>query len=424
MSDRFPTRRGVAGALTAGLALGGLSRPAAGQGRGRAGQAFAPLREAYLDRTKAARTWVSGGGAIGYTCETTPVELIAAAGFLPYRVSGDPRAASQQTRLIEPFLTKGAMWSDIRPRAPESEMSMFSLVLDGRYAFLDRLVISNSRKSVLRLQGYVLEARDAFPQLPAPKTYVLDRTQTPFTESRAFNRDRVMAFREVLGEWAGRPVTDEALAAAIAEANAVRAVLRRTQALRSADAPKLSGVEALWIYGASRTLPAGDFLRLANNALAAAERRPGRPGKRLFVAGSSLDHSQLYEVLEGGGATVVGDDHSWGDRLAERDVSTQRRPMAALVDHYETLAPVLYPISASVDRTLKAARAARPQGAIFNVVRGDEITLWEIPDQRTALEGAKIPCLHLKDQPYRIDDPKAVRAQVAAFVGGLPEQRS
>lgn len=360
---------------------------------------------------------------VGYTCETTPIELIAAAGFLPYRVSGDPAAPDARQRLIEPFLTKGT-WSDSRTRASDAELSMFSLVLDGRYRFLDKLVISNSRKSILRLQNYVIEARNVFPDLPAPATYVLDRAQTPYTESLAFNRDRVIAFREALGAWAGRPVTDEALAAAIVERNAVRAVLRRVQVLRSAPSPKLSGVEALWIYGASRTLPASDFLPLARAAVGLAEARDGRPGKRLFVGGSPLDHGQFYALLEADGSTVVGDDHSWGDRLAEQDVSTARRPIAALVDHYETLAPVLYPMSAVVQRTLKGALAARPDGAVFNAIVGDEIKVWQIPAERKALEGARIPSLHLAGQPYRIADPQALRAQVATFVGGLPGGRS
>lgn len=420
MFDKSFTRRGLA-RLTAGLTAAAL--PGTALAASPLPQ-LAPLRAASEDRTRAARIAAAAGRrVIGYTCETTPPELIFAAGFTPCRLSGRPGVLeAAQARYVYPNLTKGASWSDVNTRASEADASLCSMVLEGHYAFLDRVVISNTRKSIARMEAYLIEARRAHPGLPVPPSYLLDRAQTPYTVSRAFNLGRLAAFRDALGQWSGNPVTDNAIAAAIIQQNRVRAVLRQVRALRSEAAPRLSGTEALHLYAASQVMPAGRFLPLAERAIAAAAARPGRTGPRLFVGGSLHDHAGFYAAIEATGATIVADDHGWGDRLAQPDVAPSPRPLAALADHYEALAPFIYPVEAATARTRDAALAAQPHGAIFHVLAGDEIKVWEVPDERAALQQAGLPVLHLKRQSYATRTAPAVHQQIATFVAGLRDR--
>jgi benzoyl-CoA reductase/2-hydroxyglutaryl-CoA dehydratase subunit BcrC/BadD/HgdB len=380
------------------------------------------LRDHYHQRDQAARAWKRAGGTVvGYTCETVPEELIRAAGFFSYRVSGAPEIGTEaQEKYVHPLAAKA--FSIGRTNQLEYVNTICSMALEGRYDFIDYLVISNTRRSILLIQAQLLAAQAAYPQLRMPERYVLDRAQTPFLSSTLFNRDRVKAFRAQLGNWAGRPLDDGSVQAAIAEGNETRALRRQVASLR--HSAHLSGVEALWIYGASRIMPPRDFNPLARQALAEAAQRTPRTGARLFGGGSPLDHAQLYEVLESDGATVVADDHAWGDRGAEPDIVSGTDPIEALITHYEVVAPLIYPLSHSVSRTVKLAQAAGVHGAVFNVYHGDDIKLWEVPDEVAALAEVGIPALHLKEQPYRITDPPGLAAQVSAFIGSLGEQRT
>jgi benzoyl-CoA reductase/2-hydroxyglutaryl-CoA dehydratase subunit BcrC/BadD/HgdB len=380
------------------------------------------LRDHYQHRDQAARAWKQAGGqVIGYICETVPEELIRAAGFFAYRVSGSPDIGTEALhKYVHPLAAKA--FSIGRTSQLEYVNSICSMALEGRYDFLDYLVISNTRRVILLIQAQLLAAQTAYPQLRMPERYVLDRAQTPFLASSMFNRDRVKAFRTQLQTWAGRKIDDASLQAAIAEGNEMRAIRRQAASLR--HSAHLSGVEALWIYGASRIMPPRDFIELARSALRDAEQRTPRSGARLFAGGSPIDQSQLYEVLESVGATVVADDHAWGDRSAEADIVAGTDPLEALITHYETLAPLVYPLSHSVSRTVSLAQAAGVHGAVFNLYRGDDIKLWEAPDEIAALTQAGIPSLHLQEQPYRISDTSTLEAQVSDFVGSLDGQRA
>jgi hypothetical protein len=72
-----------------------------------------------------------------------------------------------------------------------------------------------------------------------------------------------------------------------------------------------------------------------------------------------------------------------------------------------------------VDRCIGRARAAGVNGAVFCVMEGDGVHVWDTPDEVAALERGGIPSLVLNRQPYRIDDPEPLRAQIRQFVGAL-----
>ena len=66
--------------------------------------ALQALRAHYQQRDQAARAWRSNGGrVVGYLCDNVPEELIMAAGFMPYRLSGDPHTGRSAVCTAQPF---------------------------------------------------------------------------------------------------------------------------------------------------------------------------------------------------------------------------------------------------------------------------------------------------------------------------------
>jgi benzoyl-CoA reductase/2-hydroxyglutaryl-CoA dehydratase subunit BcrC/BadD/HgdB len=381
-------------------------------------EALNSLRAHYRDRDKAARAWKAAGGkVVGYICEVVPEELIEAAGFLPYRISGRPGVDPEiQEKYVYPFEPKA--FTAVRQLGLEFVDSMCSLVLSGYYDFVDYLVIPNTRKTILQIFSQLADAKAAFPELKLPETYVLDRTLTPYFSSGLFNRARLFDFKAQLERWSGKPISDTALTEAIALHNTSRALLGDVVARRNAGA--ISGSDALQIFGASKFMPKPEHTALLERYLGEAASGP-KMGARIFLGGSPADHLQLYEAIESTGATVVAEDHCWGSRCADFPAAADIAPMEALVERYNKLpaCSISFPLAETVGRSVARAVAAKAQGAIFYVYRGDEPQRWDIPDERAALEKHGIPSLYLAEQPYGVADSEALRRQIAQFIAGL-----
>jgi benzoyl-CoA reductase/2-hydroxyglutaryl-CoA dehydratase subunit BcrC/BadD/HgdB len=378
--------------------------------------ALQEIAAAYADRTAAARAWKAAGGkVVAYLCDTTPEELIEAAGFMAYRITGDPDEAPDSLKqYLFPFWKKHSLSS--RQVKQGMNNSMLDLIFKGRFDFVDYLVIAYSRKNYLAFWSQLTDAKKHYPDLKIPELYILDRAITPFFDSALFNRDRVFDFRAKLEEWSGKPISEAAMSAAIAARNENKQLMRNALALPKAEPPRLSGVEALQVIAAGQFLPIATANALTAAALEEASARDGRPGQRVFVGGSPQDNTQLYETIEAQGATVVGEDHNWGSRYAEHLVDESLGAIEGIAERYHKKpAGVQYPLSAAVDACKRRAEACGAQAAVFSVYAHDDHQLWDIPDERNALADAGIPSIYLQEQPYRLDKA-AVAGAVARFL--------
>ncbi|MBN1849559.1 MAG: 2-hydroxyacyl-CoA dehydratase, partial [Deltaproteobacteria bacterium] len=141
---------------------------------------------------------------------------------------------------------------------------------------------------------------------------------------------------------------------------------------------------------------------------------------RIFVESSPLDNLQLYEIIESCNATVVAEDHCWGNRYSDVPVSTSIAPMDAVLDRYHFKSPCsrIYPMTRRTEYLLKNALDIKAQGVIFNIYKNDA-QAWEVPNQVKALEKKGIPSLYLKEQPYRISDAESLRKTIKQFIESL-----
>jgi benzoyl-CoA reductase/2-hydroxyglutaryl-CoA dehydratase subunit BcrC/BadD/HgdB len=382
--------------------------------------ALETLRYHYHHRESAARDWKAAGGrVVGYLCDNVPEELILAAGFFPYRLSGDPCAG---TEAIEHYIQVFAAPFSARNRGVGFSDAMLNMLLSGRFDFLDFLIVPHTRKTIQAFYRELSLARDHFPELRLPELYYLDRAYTPFFTSDVFNRQCVLDLKTQLETWSGQPITDAALGEAVAATNTGRGLLQELARARAADPPHLSGVDALQVVGASYFILRRDHNLLLERVVAD-ECAVGVPtgGPRLFVGGSPIDHLQLYELVEECGATIVAEDHCWGHRCGEFPLDASLPALEALSDRYhrKPACSIDFPMARVVDRCVGRATTAQVDGALFFVLEGDGVHVWDTPSEIEALGRTGVPCLYLKHQPYWIDEPDALCATVREFVGTL-----
>ena len=372
--------------------------------------ALEELKTIYRRREQTAQAWQAAGGRVaGYIGTDVPEELLLAGGFLPLRVGGRPGSS---TALADQYL--GPTFNGLA-------RTMFNRLLDGTYAFLDRLIIPNSPEAVLRLFYYLREIKRLEPRPEIPDFYFFELLHTRYRTSTLYNRDRVRDFKQRLEGWVGQEITNEALRSAIAVCNENRRLLQKVARLRAEPLPRLSGVEALQIIGAAMYMLKADHTRLLHQLLDDEERLPVHPGARLFVGGSSLDLVSFYEIVESYNAVVVAEDNDWGNRYFDTLVDETADPLDAITDryHYKAPAPARSTIQRRVDYCQRQALAAGAEGAIFFILSGDNPASWDYPEQRKALEAHGIPTLLLHWQPYAGAGAAELRARIEPFVSAI-----
>ncbi len=376
------------------------------------------LRQSYAERDRAAREWKARGGkVVGYFEDNVPDELIMAAGFLPYRLSGKPNVPTETLKkYLFPFWKKHSLAE--RQVKLGFINSMLDLLFRGEYDFVDYLVIPYSRKSILATWQQLRDAKEGYPELQLPETWILDRAMTPSFDSSIFNQQRIFDFRAQLEKWSGKPITDAAMSEAIETTNAQRAAIAELNALRAEK--KVSGAEALALTSAGKLMPTKahtELLAAANKEIAA---RAPRSGPSVFLAGSPQDNDQLYRVIEDAGASVVAENHYWGAPAAYYPVRTDMEPILAIADMYHAKpSSVVYPLQRAIDEIVERAQAARADAVIFSVYDNDNHEIWSVPDTIDALDAAGIPSLYLKQQPYLLSDSQAQRSAIDELVSRL-----
>ncbi|MCU0690223.1 MAG: 2-hydroxyacyl-CoA dehydratase family protein [Polyangiaceae bacterium] len=261
----------------------------------------------------------SGKPVVGYFCAYTPPELLLAAGALPLRLRG---TGSEDSALGDTYLS-GRLCTFVR--------HVMSLVLDGRYDFLDGEVCLNTCDHVRR-------AADVFVKKSSiPFHGFLSVPRTPRDELLPYYKEELRKLWTQLCAHLGTPPSDDALRAAIAAYESVRDRLRKLESLRTGEGVRLRGAESLAVHVAAQSLPPDIFVPTADALLDALRARPPLPSPRarLVLIGAELDDPDYVDVIEATGALVVADELCFGSRWSVEPIEVDGGdPLDALARAY------------------------------------------------------------------------------------------
>ncbi|CAN5904274.1 hypothetical protein BH11PSE1_BH11PSE1_09600 [soil metagenome] len=362
---------------------------------------FSPFAAALADREAAACAHKTGGGkVVGYLTNTSPTELITAAGAFPLQLAAGATATPLGDRYMEDLF-------DPIVRA------VFEGMLAGRYDFVDAVVLPRTSDSVQRLYYYLCEIR-RMGEARVPEPLLFDLLHTPWYSSAEYNFSRIGELRTGLQRVTGTAVTDAALVAEIARANARRAAMRSLVALRRDG--RVGGVQANQVFAAKGAMDGPQF----DAALAAVLAAPGRASDapRVVIAGSPLDTPALHALIEAAGGRVVGDFHEFGEPMIGPDIEVGADPLRALMAHYHRDVASSRTFPQSPRPLADFARACGASGVIFNFYAEEEALTWEYPAQRRALEAAGVATLCFEGQPHKAD-AATLSAPLADFIRRL-----
>ncbi len=340
---------------------------------------------------------------IGYLCCFAPPEIIAAAGAIPYRITGQPGGdTSPADSYVEPY---GCTYvRNVLARAAR-----------GEFDFLDGLIISHSCDMVQRLYGIWTY----YHPLSFSYLFNVPHQVTPWAKS--FFKRELGFFREKIEQFTGNRVTPEILRETIGRYNKNRALIREIYELRKLDHPPVKGSEVLDLLMAGGVLPADLYHDYLQSALATVkQRKPETTNKpRIMIWGSIMDSPALFEMIEESGGTVVCDDTCIGFRTWEQDVPPANDPYDSLSEHYfvnfQCPRTDRGPGTERFKYILDRAREFRVDGVVGYIISFCDPHKFDYPDLRDHLKKEGVSMV-LIDDNYSFEPSEAIKTRLEAFM--------
>lgn len=362
----------------------------------------------YLSPDKVALEWKSKDKkVVGYLGNDIPIELFVAADCLPVPIRG--------SKDKEPNMANNYLENGFDPRV----RSQMEQLVDGSYHYLDHLVVSNSSDAVIRVYYYLRALQKVTLNSPLPEVYFYDFLHMKLRTAGLYNLARTRELVEQLEKWTGKSISSDDFKRAIEIGNKTRRLMQQLLELRGPEQAYLSGVQAHQLISAAYLLPLEDYNSILENVLDKLRNLEPVEGARVFVSGSTHEHSEFYELVESNGAVIVGEDHEISARNFTGEIATSGDPLEAIMDYYHlkrSLPSSQSTVSERVQSIVSSVSATKAEGVIFFIHHADDAPSWDFPEQKKALERIGIPVLLVDRQHYRLKNKTSVEEEIKLFI--------
>lgn len=374
--------------------------------------ALAVVEKEYQDYTGRARELKKQGRKIiGYTCAYAPLEIITAAGFVPFRIKGS---------VNEP-ITKAdtKMETIVCPRI----RSCFDLSIKGNYDFLDGIVIPHACDSICRTYDIWKYT------LALPYSHFINMPHGTDDSSLWFYKAILTTFKKSLGKFAGREISDGNLVEAIRLYNENRAKVRQLYELRKLAPPLISGTEITEVLVAGMGIPVEEFTEQIEKVIDEVQKRTSRSDKkqvRLMIVGAEVDDVAFVRLIEDTGASVVVDDLCPGARENLPLVAITDDPLDGIAERYLRkihCAKTYFEQTGTYQEYLedrfghikRAIDDYKVDGVVLYVYKYCDPFGFEVPALKDYIESMDTPVLYLEDE-YSMSTIARLRTRIQAFL--------
>ena len=352
-----------------------------------------------------------GRKIIGYLTALGPVEIMTAAGVVPFRLKGN----------VSEAITKGDAYMEtiVCPFV----RNVFDAALKGKYDFLDGLVLPHQCDSIDRTTDIWSE------NLKLPYFHFLNVPHVTDGPSVEFMKDILRIFIGTLEKFTGKKISDDALAQAVKAHNENRRLMRDLYALRKTNPPLISGPEMMKVLVAAMSLPVEESSALIEGVTKEVKQRDaGAAGnkKRIMLIGDQIDDVAIVDAIEGTGALLVMDDLSIGSKMYFSDVDITTDPVQGIAERYlrKLKIPTTYVgegdtyeenLEARFGHLKKYITEFKVEGAILFIYKYCDPYGFEVPVIKSFIESAGVPVLYLEDE-YSSSTLPRVKTRIEAFL--------
>lgn len=344
-----------------------------------------------------------GKKVIGLLCSYVPVEVIYAAGMLPWRITGTWDADISQATVYHHM-------DSCRYCTHTLEA-----LLRGDLDFLDGIVCSDwddDRRRLFDMWCYVKKpALTVFYTNPKSRTEICERY---FAKEIA---DMVSALEDL----GGQKITQESLSQAIKTYNQTRRLVLQLYELRKRPLPPVTGAEVLGITTAGMVMDIEDFNTELQALLPYLERRqinhkPGEP--RILITSDMLDNPGFLEIIESEGCQIVMDDLDTGSRYFHELVDeAEKDTIRALARRYSwrPADSSAFNWEEQIQQVVEWVKAYRVDGVIDLYEEFSSARIWRAPLMIRELARHNIPLARI-GRGYDLGNVGQLRIRVGAFL--------
>jgi benzoyl-CoA reductase/2-hydroxyglutaryl-CoA dehydratase subunit BcrC/BadD/HgdB len=321
---------------------------------------------------------------IGLTCAYTPLPVIAAAGFAPFRILPMGDMPDKAGHLLH---------DNLCPHVKR----VLDRALDEKLPELAGMVFINSCDAMRRLADAWQNVR------PADQVIILDLPATGDETAILFYADELRRLAQALAKWSGRAVAEDDLRAAIIDYNKLAEALEDLH--RRIGKGEIAGGRAKMqeLYNFAATHPLKETL--ANLNTVAAENPPVDAvddGVPVYLFGNVMPDPEAFRLIESCGTRIVGDDFCTGSRMFAKMTPSKTGSVFEQVARSLLTQPPCarsftpqQPGRIATD-VLKQAKSCGARGVICHTLKFCDPYLARMPMVREAMREANLPLLLLE----------------------------
>jgi len=348
---------------------------------------------------------------IGYLSALGPVEIMTAAGVVPFRLKGN----------VSEAITKGDAFMEtiVCPFV----RNVFDAAVKGRYNFLDGMVLPHQCDSIDR-------TNDVWSSnLNLPYWHYLNLPHVTDNPSVEFTKELYRVFIGTLEKLTGQKITDEAIAKAVKAHNENRRLMRELYALRKTNPPLISGAEMMKVLVAAMSLPVEESSALAQAVTKEVSKRSVKSGgksARIMLIGDQIDDVAIVDTIESTGAHMVMDDLSIGAKMYWGDVDVTPDPVQGIAERYlrKLKIPTTFVGSKDTYPEILEERYGHMKqfisefqvnGVILFIYKYCDPYGFEVPAMKSYIESTGTPVLYLEDE-YSTSTLARTKTRIEAFL--------
>ena len=377
-----------------------------------AGRGLAAADKYYQDYGCRARELKGQGKRImGYLCALAPLEMLTAAGFMPFRIKGDvnepiTKADVEMETIVCPFVR-----------------SCFDMSLKGKYEFLDGIVIPHACDSICRTYDVWKYTLDL------PYFHLINMPHASDDPSLNFYKALLNTFRTSLSKFAGKEISGQSLTQAVQLYNQNRAKVRELYELRKASPPLISGAEVTKVLVAAMGIPVEEANELIGNVIEEVKQRGSvlaQKSARIMVVGAQVDNVAFIGLIEDSGAWVVADDLCPGTRELFPYVDVTDDPIDGIAERYlrkvycgrtyrERKGSYQEYMEERFGHIGRFIREFSVDGVVLYIYKYCDPFGFDVPEIKSFIESMGTPVLYLEDE-YSMSTIGRLRTRIQAFL--------
>ena len=353
----------------------------------------------------------SGKKIIGYLSALGPVEIMTAAGVVPFRLKGNvSEAISKGDAFMETIVCPFVR-------------NVFDAAVKGKFSFLDGMVLPHQCDSIDRTNEVWSY------NLNLPYWHYLNLPHVTDNPSVEFTKELYRVFIGTLEKLTGQKITDEAIAKAVEAHNENRRLMRDLYALRKMNPPLISGAEVMKVLVAAMSLPVEESSALIQAVTKEVSKRDAKSdGKsaRIMLIGDQIDDVAIIDAIESTGAHMVMDDLSIGAKMYWGDVDVTPDPVQGIAERYlrKLKIPTTFVGSKDTYPEILEERYGHMKqfisefqvnGVILFIYKYCDPYGFEVPAMKSYIESTGTPVLYLEDE-YSTSTLARMKTRVEAFL--------